>query len=289
MGWRYREPMLGTLGRDRFAAVRLAWGAVLVVTGVAGLSGALLIAAALLDRTLTPGDALRFTLTGFGLLLVLVLTAAARARWYENHAIYRSWRDLMEAVHASLGRVPLFRDELEELRRFALERDLADAPLKALYETAQRRRRDGADAEQEFRWLANLVFRFVTNVHHVSAHTSLASFTPRGYRAGYVIAGGFICSGLGLLAVGAIGLWGGESRVALAAGGLWSMCVGTGLWRRWRWGWWQAFAFLVLAEASLIWAAARHLLQDPAWGVALSVPLVLGLYLFRHRRWFTER
>jgi hypothetical protein len=95
----------------------------------------------------------------------------------------------MEAVHASLGRVPLFRDELEELRRFALERDLADAPLKALYETAQRRRRDGADAEQEFRWLANLVFRFVTNVHHVSAHTSLASFTPRGYRAGYVIVG----------------------------------------------------------------------------------------------------
>lgn len=280
--------MLGTPERGRFAAVRLAWSTVLVVTGLGGLSGALLIAAAFLDHTLTPGDALRFTLVGFGLLLILVLTAAARARWYENHAIYRSWRDLMEAVHASLGRVPLFHDELEELRRFALERDLADAPLKALYEMAQRRRRDGDEAEQEFRWLANLIFRFVTNVHHVSAHTSLASFTPQGYRVGYVIAGGFLCAGLGLVAAGAIGPWGGEGRVALAAGGLWSVCVGVGLWRRWRWGWWQAFALLMLAEASLTWAAVEHRLQDPAWGVALYVPLLAALYLFRHRRWFTE-
>jgi hypothetical protein len=282
--------MLGSLARGRFAFVRLAWSTVLVATGLGGLSGALLIATAVLDHTLGPGDALAFTLAGFGLLVVFVLTAAARARWYEHHAIYRSWRDLMEAVHASLGRIPLFSDELEELRRFAQERDLADAPLKALYETAQRRRRNGAGAELEFRWLANLIFRFVTNVHHVSAHTTLSSFTPRGYRVGYVIASGFLSAGLALLAVGvgAVGVTGGAGRVALAAAGVWSLCVGIGLWRRWRWGWWQALAFLVLAEATLISAAVVHRLQNPGWGFGFYVPLVAGLYLFRHRRWFTQ-
>jgi hypothetical protein len=273
--------------RLRIAAAKTGWYLVLLGTGLAGLAGTLLIGFALLDRTLASPESLLYTIAGLGLVALLALALALRARWYERHAIYRSWDGLVEAMHASLRRPPLARDELEELRRYAAERHLEGAPVRDLYEDARRRRAGSPSTEQEFRWLAELLFRYVTNVHHVSAHTILTDYAPDRYRAGAMLALGWAAAGIVLLGAAAIWMEGPQRRLLSAAAGCWTFVVGIGLHRRWRWALQQALAGLVLAEVTLIYLSATGWLSGPLWGLAFYVPLFSGVYLFRRRRWFT--
>jgi hypothetical protein len=273
--------------RLRVAAARTGWYLVLVGTGLAGLTGAMLIGFALLDHTLRSPEALGYTMLGLGLIALLALALALRARWYEQHAIYRSWPGLLEAMHASLWRPPLAREELEELRRYTTERHLEGVSVRELYEDARHRRGTTPAAEQEFRWLADLLFRYVTNVHHVSAHTILTDYTPSRYRAGTLLALGWTLAGAGMVVVAVAALDASGPRVLGATLGCWTFVVGVGLYRRWRWALWQALAGLVLLEGVLVYGAIAGRLGDPAWALAFYVPLFSGIYLFRRRRWFT--
>ena len=273
--------------RLRIAAAKTGWYLVLLGTGLAGLSGAMLIGFALLDHTLRSREALGYTMLGLGLVALLALALALRARWYEQHAIYRSWSGLLEAMHASLWRPPLAREELEELRRYTSERHLEGVPVRELYEDARGRRGTAPAAEAEFRWLADLLFRYVTNVHHVSAHTILTDYTPSRYRAGAFLAAGWALAGAALLLAGAVLIDAANLRVLAGALGCWTLVVGVGLYRRWRWALLQALAGLLLGEGLLVYCAVAGRLTNPAWGLAFYVPLFSGIYLFRRRRWFT--
>jgi hypothetical protein len=280
-------PVHASTQRLRIAAAKTGWYLVLLGTGLAGLSGAMLIGFALLDHTLRSREALGYTILGLGLVALLALALALRARWYEQHAIYRSWSGLLEAMHASLWRPPLAREELEELRRYTAERHLEGVAVRELYEHARDRRGSAPAAEQEFRWLADLLFRYVTNVHHVSAHTILTDYTPTRYRAGALLALGWGLAGAAMAVAGVAVMHGSAMRVLAGALGCWTIVVSIGLYRRWRWALVQALAGLALVEGLLVYLAVAGRLAHPAWGLAFYVPLFSGIYLFRRRRWFT--
>jgi len=204
-----------------------------------------------------------------------------------NHAIYHSWRGIIEAIQGSLGRLVLTAGEIGELRAFAQDHGLADAPLYELYEWARARRSEGPEAEREFRWLAELICRFLTNVHHVSSHTVLADYSPESFRVARVLAGAWSAGAVGLVVWAAAA--GGDILTRLLVGliGVWAVIIGVGLLRRWRWALRQALGALAALEVLTWYVLVSGCAQSGFWVLGLYVPLFTGIYLYRRRHWFT--
>ena len=252
----------------------------------------LLILSGVLDHTLPLRDACEEG--GIGLLLILLSIGAliVRTWWYRTRGIYISWRCFNEAIVAAIGRPPLSFEEVKALGTYSLERQVPGAPLDNLYHVARSRRHESPEAEDEFRRVADLLYRLYANVHQVSQHTILTRYRPQDYRLGAAF--GWLWTLCGVTVLGFGVLAGGvapPTRLILAAAGAWGASVGVGLARRWHWALLQGVLFLILVEAASVYTALTPRADELAGFIVpgMYIPPLIGFYLYRRRHWFLRR
>lgn len=277
-------------GEARLARIGLS--ILLIVGGIAGLLGLMLILYGLLVHTEKFLDVMGATALGILLLGFFVGVLVFRSKWYRTRGIFVSWPCFLEAVSAAIGRPPFSRDELDALLKYAAERQDPTEPIANLYHVAYRRRRDDPEAELEFIWLANVLYKYVSNVHQVSQHTILKEYAPARYRIGAVFGWVWVAVGIcgaitGLLVPGLSP----AVRTIIAAGGGWGLSIGVGLTRRWHWALLQGLLFLVAVETVSFYLIVTRKSDEPSGFLLLGVyvPVFLALYLYRRRAWFSGR
>lgn len=275
--------------RFGIAVIRIGLNLLFVIGGAGLLLAVPFVLMGFLDRRLGLREALEGA--GVGVLLVgfFLFTLTLRTWWYRTRGIFVSWRCFVEALHATIGRPPLTREDIATLVQYSNERQAPDARLANLYQVAFSRRHESEDAEEEFRGIADLLFRYLSNVHQVSQHTILTEYRPEQYRTGAVFGWLWAACGLGAIIAGLVlGGIAAPGRVMLVAGGIWGVSVGVGLARRWRWALPQGVLFLILVEAASFYFATSpesdHLAALILPG--FYVPLFMGIYLYRRRAWF---
>lgn len=208
---------------------------------------------------------------------------AARTRWLRTRGIYESYACLREAVSASFRRPQVPRPESEQLLRWLETHNLQTATFATVYEYARGRRDKAPEGEQEFRWVADVMYRLLaSDLHRATTHVR-GPYHPARTLGITLIAAMAAAVGTATFAW-ALGAEGEVRTPGLTAAALCTI-MAAGLFLRRRWAVDLTLVALGCGEVALVAALADGRVPANAALVAL-VPVWTAIYLYRRRGWF---
>jgi hypothetical protein len=261
----------------------IVWNVLLVLSGL-GVFATLAGAGAWLTDTAAPMPVrIAGVLGSLAWSLPFALVLVGRTRWLRTRGIYESYACLREAVSASFRRPAVGTPESEELLRWLETHNLESATFATVYEYARRRRQTAPQGEQEFRWVADVMFRLLaSDLHRTTTHVR-GPYHPARTLGITLIAATAAAVGAATLAwaLGPVG----DLRVpGFTAAALCGAMAG-GLFLRRRWAVDLTLMALVCGEVALVSALADGRLPSNA-AVLAMLPVWSAIYLYRRRLWF---
>ena len=260
------------------------WNVLLVLSGLGVFATVAGCAASLADSA-PPAVRVAAFFASLAWSVPFALVMLARTRWLRTRGIYESYGCLREAVSASFRRPSVAAPDSEALLHWLETHGLQRATFPTVYEYARGRRRAAPEGEQEFRWVAEMMYRLLaSDLHHHTAHVRGPYHPRRTLGISLIGAAGLVLGAASLVwALGPVG----EARIAaLTAGGL-AIAIGVGVSMRLRWALHLALVALGCGTLSLLSLLATERL--PASGVLLPLLTVAAaVHLFRRRAWFLE-
>jgi hypothetical protein len=275
--------LIRTVPRSTAVPLLIVWNVLLVLSGLGVFATLAGCAASLADPSAPVPVRVAGFVASLAWSLPFALVIAGRTRWLRTRGIYESYACLREAVSASFSRPAVGPPESEELLRWLERHNLQSATFATVYEYARGRRQSAPEGEEEFRWLADVMYRLLaSNLHRTTTHVR-GAYHPARALGITLIAVTAAAAGAATLAW-ALGPVGDLRAPGLTAAGL-CTAMGVGLAMRRRWAVDLTLVALICGEAALVSAIAHGRVPADAAMLAL-VPVWTAIYLYRRRHWF---